>query len=81
MSRNSSKDSGRIIYELKYKYNRPRPIQVKEFLQLEDFDTTTLDSMVTHLTQVDIQFKVYLLGGHLEKCLGNIRMNYIKLER
>ena len=41
------KDSGRIIYELKYKYNRPRPAQVAEFLQLEDFDTTTLDSMHT----------------------------------
>ncbi len=41
------KDSGRIIYELKYKYNRPRPTQVAEFLQLEEFDTTTLDSMHT----------------------------------
>ena len=41
------KDSGKIIYELKYKYNRPRPAQVAEFLQLEDFDTTTLDSMHT----------------------------------
>ena len=25
------KDSGKIIYELKYKYNRPRPIQVQVF--------------------------------------------------
>tara|TARA_X000001036_G_scaffold437299_1_gene482315 strand:+ start:2359 stop:3018 length:660 start_codon:yes stop_codon:yes gene_type:complete len=41
------KDSGRIIYELKYKYNRPRPTQVAEFLQVEGFDTTTLDSMHT----------------------------------
>ena len=41
------KDSGKIIYELKYKYNRPRPAQVAKFLQLEDFDTTTLDSMHT----------------------------------
>ena len=41
------KDSGKIIYELKYKYNRPRPAQVAKFLQLEDFDTTTLESMHT----------------------------------
>ena len=32
---------------MKYKYNRPRPAQVAKFLQLEDFDTTTLDSMHT----------------------------------
>ena len=41
------KDSGRIIYELKYKYNRPRPSQVAEYLQIEGFSTTTLDSMHT----------------------------------
>ena len=31
------KDSGRIIYELKYKYNRPRPIQLGEFYNIPDF--------------------------------------------
>ena len=41
------KDSGKIIYELKYKYNRPRPIQVAKFYQIEGFETTTLDSMHT----------------------------------
>tara|TARA_B100000073_G_scaffold320267_1_gene299820 strand:+ start:196 stop:825 length:630 start_codon:yes stop_codon:yes gene_type:complete len=41
------KDSGRIIYELKYKYNRPRPKQLADYLQIEGFSTTTLDSMKT----------------------------------
>ena len=41
------KDSGRIIYELKYKYNRPRPAQVVKFLQLEGFDASILESMHT----------------------------------
>ena len=40
------KDSGKIIYQLKYKYNRPRPKQVAEFLNIE-FPTTTLESMHT----------------------------------
>ena len=40
------KDSGKIIYQLKYKYNRPRPKQVAEFLNIE-FLTTTLESMHT----------------------------------
>ena len=41
------KDSGRIIYELKYKYNRPRPAQVAKFLQLEGFGASILESMHT----------------------------------
>ena len=41
------KDSGRIIYELKYKYNRQRPAQVVKFLQLEGFDASILESMHT----------------------------------
>jgi hypothetical protein len=41
------KDSGKIIYELKYKYNRPRPAQVAKYLQIEGFETTTLESMHT----------------------------------
>ena len=40
------KESGKIIYKLKYKYNRPRPKQVADFLEM-DFPTTTLDSMHT----------------------------------
>jgi acid phosphatase (class A) len=40
------KESGKIIYQLKYKYNRPRPKQVAEFLEM-DFPTTTLESMHT----------------------------------
>ena len=35
----------------------------EKFLQLEDFDTTTLDSMGTPHIQVDILFKVYLSVG------------------
>lgn len=38
------KDSQKIVSELKYKYNRPRPKQVAEFLGM-DLTTTTLDSM------------------------------------
>ena len=40
------KDSGKIIYHLKYKFNRPRPKQVAEFLDI-DLPTTTLESMHT----------------------------------
>lgn len=40
------KDSGKIIYHLKYKFNRPRPKQVAEFLEM-DLPTTTLESMHT----------------------------------
>ena len=40
------KDSGKIIYHLKYKFNRPRPKQVAEFLGI-DLPTTTLKSMYT----------------------------------
>jgi len=40
------KDSGKLIYQLKYKFNRPRPKQVAEFLEM-DLPTTTLESMHT----------------------------------
>ena len=40
------KDSGKLIYKLKYKFNRPRPKQVAEFLDI-DLPTTTLESMHT----------------------------------
>ena len=40
------KDSGKIIYHLKYKFNRPRPKQVAEFLDI-DLPATTLESMHT----------------------------------
>ena len=40
------KDSGKIIYHLKYKFNRQRPKQVAEFLDI-DLPTTTLESMHT----------------------------------
>jgi len=41
------KDSGRIIYELKYKYNRARPFQLGEFYNIPDFKIHKLDSAKT----------------------------------
>ena len=39
-------ESGRIIYKLKYKFNRPRPYQVADFLGI-DLPKNTLESMKT----------------------------------
>lgn len=41
------KDSGKIIYELKYKHNRPRPFQLGEFFDIPDFKIHNLDSAKT----------------------------------
>ena len=41
------KDSARIIYELKYKYNRPRPFQLAEFYDIPDFKIHNLDTAKT----------------------------------
>ena len=41
------KDSGRIIYELKYKYNRPRPFQLGEFYKIPDFKIHNLNTANT----------------------------------
>ncbi len=62
------KDSGRIIYELKYKYNRARPFQLAEFYNIPDFKIHKLDSAKTpsypsgHSTQ----------GIFLSKVFGNM---------
>lgn len=59
------KDSGRIIYELKYKYNRPRPFQLGEFYNIPDFKIHNLDSAKTpsypsgHSTQGIFLAKVF----------------------
>tara|TARA_R100000742_G_C4265832_1_gene83902 strand:- start:628 stop:1257 length:630 start_codon:yes stop_codon:yes gene_type:complete len=41
------KDSAKIIYELKYKYNRPRPFQLGEFFNIPDFKIHNLDTAKT----------------------------------
>ena len=41
-----TKESAKIIYELKYHYNRPRPYQIAEFYGI-DLNGTELDSMKT----------------------------------
>ena len=41
------KDSGRIIYELKYKYNRPRPFQLGDFYKIPDFKIHNLNTANT----------------------------------
>ena len=43
---NLLKESGKFVMELKYKYNRPRPIQIAEFYGIE-LDGIDLDSMRT----------------------------------
>lgn len=59
------KDSGKIIYKLKYKYNRPRPFQLGEFYNIPDFKIHNLDSAKTpsypsgHSTQGIFLAKVF----------------------
>tara|TARA_Y100000593_G_C4154896_1_gene258969 strand:- start:28 stop:660 length:633 start_codon:yes stop_codon:yes gene_type:complete len=38
------KESSKIILQLKYKYNRPRPYQLAEFYEIPDFNIHKLDS-------------------------------------
>ena len=38
------KDSGKLIYQLKYKFNRPRPYQIAEHYGIEDFKRHKLDT-------------------------------------
>ena len=65
------KDSGKIIYELKYKYNRPRPLQVAKFYQIEGFKTTTLDSMHTPSYPSGHSVQGILVGRALGKMFKN----------
>ena len=55
------KDSGKLIYQLKYKFNRPRPKQVANFLKM-DLPTTTLESMHTPSYPSGHAVQGYLIG-------------------
>ena len=58
---NITKESAKIIYELKYHYNRPRPYQIAEFYGI-DLNGTELDSMKTPSYPSGHAVQGYLIG-------------------
>ena len=56
-----TKESAKIIYELKYHYNRPRPYQIAEFYGI-DLNGTELDSMKTPSYPSGHAVQGYLIG-------------------
>lgn len=56
-----TKESAKIIYELKYYYNRPRPYQIAEFYGI-DLNGTELDSMKTPSYPSGHAVQGYLIG-------------------
>ncbi len=56
-----SLESAKIIYELKYHYNRPRPYQIAEFYGI-DLNGTELDSMKTPSYPSGHAVQGYLIG-------------------
>ena len=58
---NITKESAKIIYELKYHYNRPRPYQIAEFYGI-DLNGTELDSMKTPSYPSGRAVQGYLIG-------------------
>ena len=54
-------ESAKIIYELKYHYNRPRPYQIAEFYGI-DLNGTELDSMKTPSYPSGHAVQGYLIG-------------------
>jgi hypothetical protein len=60
---NLVKESGKFIMELKYKYNRPRPIQLAEFYGIE-LNGIDLDSMRTPSYPSGHAVQGYLLSKH-----------------
>ena len=55
------KQSVKYIFELKYKYNRPRPYQIAEFYDI-DLNGTELDSMKTPSYPSGHAIQGYLIG-------------------
>ena len=60
---NLVKESGKFIMELKYKYNRPRPIQLAEFYGIE-LNGIDLDSMHTPSYPSGHAVQGYLIGKY-----------------
>tara|TARA_B100000900_G_scaffold272175_1_gene232463 strand:- start:991 stop:1611 length:621 start_codon:yes stop_codon:yes gene_type:complete len=56
-----TEESAKIIYELKYHYNRPRPYQIAEFYGI-DLNGTELDSMKTPSYPSGHAVQGYLIG-------------------
>ena len=61
------KESVKYIMELKYHYNRPRPHQVAEFLNIDLNGSTMLDSMKTPSYPSGHAIQGYLVGEILSK--------------
>ena len=68
------KQSVKYIFELKYKYNRPRPYQIAEFYGI-DLNGTELDSMKTPSYPSGHAIQGYLIG----KVLANKDKNNAEL--
>ncbi len=72
------KDSGKLIYQLKYKFNRPRPKQVAEFLEM-DLPTTTLESMHTPSYPSGHSTQGIFIGKVLSKMYPNHEKKLMKI--
>ena len=59
------KESRKPILELKYHYNRPRPYQLAEFYNIEDFKIHNLDSAKTPSYPSGHSVQGYLMGSIL----------------
>ena len=71
------KDSGKLIYKLKYKFNRPRPKQV-DYLEI-DLPTTTLESNAhTILSKWSFHTRNFI-GKVLSKMYPNHEKKLMKL--
>ena len=73
------KDSAKIIYKLKYKYNRPRPFQLGEFYQIPDFKIHNLDTAKTPSYPSGHSTQGIFIGKALGKKYPNHKMEFYKL--
>jgi len=64
------KESSTIILRLKYKYNRPRPHQLAEFLKM-DLDRTEVDSMKTPSYPSGHTIQSHLISKYLSRLHPN----------
>ena len=73
------KESRKPILELKYHYNRPRPYQLAEFYNIEDFKRHELDSAKTPSYPSGHSIQGYMMGSILGSKYPSHYQNFMNL--
>ena len=73
------KESRKPILKLKYHYNRPRPYQLAEFYQIEDFKRHELDSAKTPSYPSGHSIQGYMMGSILGSKYPSHYQNFMNL--